>query len=264
MNTIYQSPKLSHVFSTLVNKALEDIDNLNKAAQSLNLGGFPFLKNSVSGTFKRNNLNSKGFYSALAFIRDNYKTLDLSITLSHQLHLTIFQEVTKDYELRGVFKTKENHIKHFFSNGNIYDNKCTTPPESCQFEVQKLFSWVTLQLQSSSLHPLILASLFKFQFVSIHPYPDGNGKISRLLTMLILLKSGYDVFQNISLEQIMEPVNDEYVKTLMCCQFYLPKRIAEIEYWFLFFLSLVKSAYILRSFLIQNQSSSLIIPPKNI
>ena len=249
MRNIYSKIKLSRTFATLINKELENIDNLKLAAVGKKPPTANFINLSKNISPSRNHRDSAGYFSALTFIRNNFQSLEFTVALANQLHRSIFQNVTKDQELVGVFKTEENSIKHVFNNGHVYQNHCTTPPEYCYEAIDKLFTWVTNHIEKRTIHPLILAALFKFQFVSIHPYCDGNGKISRLLTSMIMLKNGYKVFEEINLDDILEPLNDEYIKTLLCCQFYMPGRIVEIEYWLLFFLSVVSKSYFCHRYL---------------
>jgi Fic family protein len=260
LKNIYSAIRFSRFSATSINKALEEIDNQKRAMQEENPAGSFLFHNRNSISCIRNGINRNGYYTCLKFIRDQYQTLSFTIDLSHEIHSTIFQDVIKNKELVGCFKTKNNSIRLGFSNGCIMSNFITVPPHSVRYEMQKLFSWVTAKLQEKSIHPLILAALFKYQFVSIHPYPEGNGKMSRLFTTLILLKAGYDVFKKTELDQVIEPLKDQYIKTLCACQFYRPKKDVELENWILFFLSLIEKAYFLHSFNTLYPYASVIIP----
>ena len=78
--------------------------------------------------------------------------------------------------------------------------------------------WTNLMLNEKSLHPLLVMCNFVFEFLAIHPFIDGNGRLSRALTNLLLLQSGYSYIPYVSLEEIMEVKKIEYYLALRATQ----------------------------------------------
>ncbi|MBK9247831.1 MAG: Fic family protein [Ignavibacteria bacterium] len=80
----------------------------------------------------------------------------------------------------------------------------TTEPALVEAEMSEVVEWINQQLQQETIHPLLIIGSFIYDFLSIHPFQDGNGRLSRLLTTLCLLKNGYSFIQYISFETISE------------------------------------------------------------
>lgn len=100
-----------------------------------------------------------------------------------------------------------------------------------------MIGWVNNALQESTVHPLLLIGLCVYEFLSIHPFQDGNGRLSRLITTLMLLKTGYGFAQYISFENIIEKRKKEYYQVLMHDQQFRGTEKEIISEWMLFFLS---------------------------
>jgi Fic family protein len=117
----------------------------------------------------------------------------------------------------------------------------TTEPVLVEGEMFELIEWTNLQWNEKTIHPLIVLSVFIYEFLSIHPFQDGNGRLSRLLTTLFLLKQGYEFMQYISFENHIEKHKKAYYDALMTAQ---RKRITQediIDKWVLFFLESLKT-----------------------
>jgi Fic family protein len=105
----------------------------------------------------------------------------------------------------------------------------------------ELIEWTNRQWCEKTIHPLIVLAVFIYEFLSIHPFQDGNGRLSRLLTTLFLLKQGYEFLKYISFENHIEKHKKEYYDALMTAQ---RKRITQndvIDKWLLFFLESMKA-----------------------
>jgi Fic family protein len=108
-------------------------------------------------------------------------------------------------------------------------------------EMFELIEWTNRQWHEKTIHPLIVLSVFIYEFLGIHPFQDGNGRLSRLLTTLFLLKQGYEFIQYISFENYIENHKKAYYDALMTAQ---RKRITQediIDKWLLFFLESLKT-----------------------
>ena len=115
----------------------------------------------------------------------------------------------------------------------------TTEPALVEGEMFELIEWTNLQWEEKTIHPLIVLAVFVYEFLSIHPFQDGNGRLSHLLTTLFLLQQGYEFMQYISFENHIE--KKTYYDALMTAQ---RKRITQedmIDKWLLFFLESLKS-----------------------
>ena len=116
----------------------------------------------------------------------------------------------------------------------------TTELALVESEMFELIEWTNSQWNEKTIHPLIVQAVFIYEFLSIHPFQDGNGRLSRLLTTLLLLQQGYDFIQYISFENHIEKNKKTYYEALMNAQ---RKRITKediIDKWLIFFLEGVK------------------------
>jgi Fic family protein len=99
-----------------------------------------------------------------------------------------------------------------------------------------LMEWTNQQLQSAEIHPIIVTGLFIYEFLSIHPFQDGNGRLARLLTTLLLLKSDYQFIQYVSFENLVEQKKKDYYEALMDSQKDRYSENEKIHAWILFLL----------------------------
>jgi Fic family protein len=96
------------------------------------------------------------------------------------------------------------------------------------------------KLENKKYHTLLVLGLFIYEFLSIHPFHDGNGRLSRLLTTLLLIKSDYDFVKYISFEHLIENRKEQYYAALMECQKNRNTENEKIDKWMLFFLNSLK------------------------
>ena len=106
--------------------------------------------------------------------------------------------------------------------------------------MKSIIEWTNNAIENEEIHPLIVIATFIYEFLSIHPYQDGNGRLSRLITTLLLLKSGYDFVQYASVEYEIEKQKKEYYKALMSGQKYRYNKKEKIDKWIVFFLNTLK------------------------
>ena len=105
----------------------------------------------------------------------------------------------------------------------------------------ELIEWTNLQWNEKTIHPLIVLAVFIYEFLSIHPFQDGNGRLSRLLTTLFLLRQGYEFMQYISFENHIEKNKKAYYDALMTAQRQRTTQEDIIDKWLLFFLESLKA-----------------------
>ncbi len=178
-----------------------------------------------------------GYYETLNLILDQYKSIDISENFIKQLHNILLTESSKDQRHRGSYKSISNKVIATYPDGQQKVIFETTEPHLVQKEMNELIDWANSQFSEGVLHPLIITSTFLYEFLSIHPFQDGNGRLSRLLTTLLLLKKDYDFIQYISFEHIIEERKKDYYKALMEGQKNRNTEEEKIDKWIFFFLS---------------------------
>jgi len=182
-----------------------------------------------------------GYYDVLEIIHDNFSGIKLSENYIKQLHNLLLKHSSKDMRHRGRYKSMSNKVVATYPSGKQKVIFETSEPAFVESEMYELIEWTNQQWNEKAIHPLIVLAVFIYEFLSIHPFQDGNGRLSRLLTTLFLLKQGYDFMQYISFENYIEANKKIYYDALMSAQ---RKRITKsdiIDKWVLFFLEGLKT-----------------------
>lgn len=185
---------------------------------------------------KRDEQEVIGYYEAHRVILDNYQNIELSERYIHQLHDILLKHCAKDEAHKGQYKSLSNKMVANYSGGEQKVIFNTTEPHLTPIEMQDLIGWTTQALQEEQIHPVLIIGTFVYEFLSIHPYQDGNGRLSRLITTLLLLQQGYNYVQYISFEHVIESKKDEYYRALMHSQKDRYSKNEKIDGWLLFFL----------------------------
>ena len=168
---------------------------------------------------------------------------DLKITENHirQLHQTLLRHSDKDQRHRGDYKTLPNHVVARDQQGKeigvVFE---TATPFDTPSEMEELVKWASKATDEEAMHPLLIVAVFNVVFLAIHPFQDGNGRLSRLLTTLMLLRMGYDFVPYASLEQVIEDNKELYYKALHRTQTTLKSDAPNWEAWLGFFLRCLK------------------------
>ncbi|MCC6725815.1 MAG: Fic family protein [Saprospiraceae bacterium] len=177
-----------------------------------------------------------GYYEALELILDQYEFIELSITNIKTLHNLLMKHSDKDQQHKGNFKQFTNRVVATYPDGTVRTIFNTTEPFLVEKEMEASVEWANRELANRDFHSLICIGTFIYEFLSIHPFQDGNGRLSRLLTTLLLLRAGYGFVQYISFENIVELNKKDYYRSLMAGQ---QNRYSEDEIigeWMYFFL----------------------------
>ena len=122
---------------------------------------------------------------------------DMPITENHirQLHQTLLRHSTKDERHRGDYKTLDNHVVAFGPDGEeIGIVFATSSPFDTPREMEALVGWVQKAIREKAFHPLLIVAIFIVKFIAIHPFQDGNGRLSCVLTTLMLLRLDMPTF----------------------------------------------------------------------
>jgi Fic family protein len=177
-----------------------------------------------------------GYYNTLETIIENAESIDLTLSNVHTLHNLLLKYSSKDDRHRGKFKELTNKVVAAYPDGTTRVIFNTTEPFLVEKEMSELVDWVNNALSGGEIHPLIIISTFIYEFLSIHPYQDGNGRLSRLLTNLLLIKLDYKFVLYVSFEHIIEQKKAAYYQALMEGQRNRYSAEERIDKWTLFFL----------------------------
>lgn len=196
---------------------------------------------AVSKFSDRDSQEVQGYLEVLQNVFDSFQTLPLRESVITSLHNQLLKYSTKDDIHRGGYKKKENTVGVLGPDGQVAKIMFeTTPAFLTAKEMQELLEWTSDAFEKNRFHPLLLISNFIVEFLKIHPFEDGNGRLSRVLTNLLLLRSGYQFVQYVSHEQIVERRKDEYYLALRKSQETFNTDHDTISPWLNFFLSVVK------------------------
>jgi len=178
-----------------------------------------------------------GYYDTLETILANHDDINLTLSNIHGLHNLLLKHSIKDDRHKGKYKEMTNQVVAAYPDGTTKVIFRTTEPYLVQKEMEDLVDWTNDSIAKQEIHPLIVIASFIYEFLSIHPYQDGNGRLSRLLTNLLLIKHGYNFIQYISLEHIIEGNKKAYYQALMEGQKDRYNEQERIDQWILFFLN---------------------------
>lgn len=200
------------------------------------------LSNLSTTSFKsRDEQEVIGYAEAMDLVFQAYSDLRLTENHIRQLHQVLLKHSAKDERHRGNYKTLPNHVVAKDATGQeigvVFQ---TTSPFDTPREMEALVRWIDKTEFEEALHPLITTAIFIVTFLAIHPFQDGNGRLSRILTTLLLLRAGYAYVPYASLESVVEENKDLYYKALRRTQITLKNDQPDWEPWLGFFLRCLK------------------------
>ena len=179
-----------------------------------------------------------GCAKALRVVLDRYTHIPLTENNIKQLHDIMMQYSPKDERHRGHYKKTPNRVESFDHTGKslgvVFE---TATPFETPAMMEGLVHWYNKQADSNKQHPLLLIATFIVVFLAIHPFSDGNGRISRLLTTLLLLNAGYLWVAYSSMESIIEEHREEYYFSLRTTQKTLHSAQKNWQPWLTFFIA---------------------------
>ncbi len=177
-----------------------------------------------------------GYHDTLEIIYDNYNDIALSENYIKQLHQFLLRYSDKDIRHRGKYKSLSNKVVANYPDGIQKVIFNTTDIHLVEKEMNILLNWTNEQFEKQDIHSLIIIAHFIYEFLSIHPFQDGNGRLSRLLTTLLLLQHNYLFVQYVSFENLIESTKKEYYEALMAGQQNRNTPKENIAKWLLYFL----------------------------
>ncbi len=174
-----------------------------------------------------------GYFNVLDLISDVYSDIEITESGLKNLHNLLMKYSTKDDWHKGDYKQFSNAVQATMPDGSKQVIFQTTPEGfPTQDAMRRLVEWYN---SDKDTHPLVKSALFAYEFVSIHPFQDGNGRLSRLISTLLLLKNGYNWIQYVSFEHEIENRKTDYYRVLRNCQAQRPNE--DITEWIHFFFS---------------------------
>lgn len=160
-----------------------------------------------------------GYGELMEMIFDSWKEISLTENHIKQLHGVLLKYSHKDERHRGSYKKFPNDVEAFDADrksfGIIFK---TATPFSTPAKMASLVRWTHDALEAQEHHPLLVIAAFVLRFLAIHPFQDGNGRLSRALTTLLLLRSGYAYAPYSSMEKVIEDNKIQYYKALRSAQ----------------------------------------------
>ncbi|PYS55615.1 MAG: Fic family protein [Acidobacteria bacterium] len=196
------------------------------------------LSNLDLGSFRtRDEQEVAGYAEATKLVFDSWR--DIPFTENHVKHLhgTLLKFSHRDEHHRGAYKTIPNNVEAFDEHGRsvgiIFE---TASPFDTPRLMQELVAWTKRELEADSHHPLLVVAVFVVRFLAIHPFQDGNGRLARVLTNLLLLRTGYLYMPYSSLERVVEENREQYYRALRSAQGTLDKDESHLMDWLRFFL----------------------------
>ena len=218
---------------------------------------------SYSRFADRDSQEVQGYLEVLQNVFDGFQGLQLRESVIQSLHKELLKYSSKDDLHRGGYKQKENIVGILGKSGKVAEIVFeTTPAWQMPKEMTELVDWTREALEKERFHPLLVIANFIVEFLKIHPFEDGNGRLSRVLTNLLLLRSGYLFAQYVSHEQIVERRKDEYYLALRTSQKTFGTADDTIAPWLNFFLGVVKEQAARSLEIVNGETNDDVLSPK--
>lgn len=182
----------------------------------------------------------QGYFELLNNVFETYKSTPFAESTIKFFHRELLKYTEKDKQHRGEYKTSENKVAMISPTGEpveiLFD---TTAPYLTPKEMQELVEWTQMALLEKQIHPLIIIGNFIVEFLHIHPFIDGNGRLSRVLSNLLLLQHGHEYMPYVSQEKLIEDNKPEYYIALRQSQKTFRSKVEDLSPWLTFFLKIM-------------------------
>ena len=199
-----------------------------------------FQKHRITQFKTRDEQEVGGYLEVLQLVFDQWQDIPFSESSILSLHQQLLRHSEKDTRHKGTYKFGSNRVEARDNTGKllgvIFD---PTPPHLVAKEMQELLEWTRHELAGDTYPTLFIIANFLFEFLAIHPFQDGNGRLSRILTNLLLLQSGYSFCPFVSHEKIIEDNKADYYVALNKTQQSWKSDTEDLSPWMLFFLSVL-------------------------
>ena len=193
---------------------------------------------SVTKFTDRDKQEVQGYYELLENVFNSWKHIPLTESTIKHFHKELLKYGTKDVRHRGEYKKGENRVEMFDAHGKSLGVMFeTTPAYLTPKQMQELVEWTQLSIKDGEHHSLVIIANFIVEFLAIHPFQDGNGRLARILTNLLMLKSGYVYVPYVSHEKLVEDNKADYYLALRDSQTTFKTSNENIDGWLEFFLN---------------------------
>ena len=189
----------------------------------------------------RNEEEIAGYRDVLTLIHENYNFIDINQNTILQLHRDLYKYT--GYSYGGKFKNSQNFIEEENEKGEKKIRFTPLSPVETPIAIEELCKNYNELVNNESCDLLVLIPIFILDFVSIHPFNDGNGRMSRLLTLLLLYKANYMVGKYISIEKIIEETKESYYDTLEKSSVSWHNNENDYSYFVEYYLGIILNAY---------------------
>ena len=207
----------------------------------------------------------KGYYELLNNVFESWRAIPFSESTIKHFHRELLKYVEKDKLHRGEYKKTENKVHMVDEKGQsigvLFD---TTPAYLTSKEMLELVDWTKDALAAKEFHPLLIIGNFLVELLNIHPFQDGNGRISRILTNLLMLHSDYPYVPYISHEKLVEDNKADYYIALRKSQKTIKTDKENILAWLEFFLKITLLQAEQAIDLLSRENIELLLSPKQL
>lgn len=182
-----------------------------------------------------------GYADVMETVFRSWADIPLTENYIKQLHRDLLQHSEKDERHRGNYKTLCNDVGAFDAAGKMIGIVFeTATPFDTPHRMAELVAWLDEEREVRRLHPLLTVAVFIVVFLEIHPFQDGNGRLSRVLTTLLLLQAGYSYVPYSSLESVIEHSKEAYYLGLRQTQSTIRTDTPNWQPWLLFFMRVLQ------------------------
>jgi Fic family protein len=213
--------------STRIEGAALSDSEVDRLLSQLDLGSFD----------TRDEQEVAGYAEVTEMVFDSWPEIPLTENHIKQLHGVLLKYTVKDERHRGHYKTVTNNVEAFDEHGRsigvIFE---TASPFDTPRMMEELVRWTNQAFKENTHHPLFVIAVFVVRFLAIHPFQDGNGRLARVLTNLLLLRVGYGYVRYSSLERVIEDNREQYYRALRSAQSTLDRDESKLDVWVRFFL----------------------------
>lgn len=180
----------------------------------------------------------QGYFELLENVFNSWKHIPFTESTIKSFHKELLKYVGKDVRHRGEYKKGENRVEMFDTNGKSLGIMFeTTAAYLTPKQMQELVEWTQVALKEKERHVLVVVASFVVEFLAIHPFQDGNGRLARILTNLLMLRNGYAYVPYVSHEKLIEDNKAEYYLALRKSQLTLKSQHEDVTAWLEFFLN---------------------------
>ena len=228
---------------------LQQVATIESVGSSTRIEGAALRDNEVAAVLRglsfdsfraRDEQEVRGYADVLNTIFESHQHIAVTESAIKSLHQMLLGHSTKDARHRGEYKTAPNHVEATHPDGRRVVVFRTAPPPETRWWMTQLVEEFTVAWDDEGWHPLVLIADFVLWFLTIHPFQDGNGRLSRALTTLLLLKAGYEYVPYASLERVIEDDKVGYYAALRASQATVVSNPSEYRDWLAFFLTALR------------------------